>query len=125
MRIKSMELAWIVVKDLKKALEFYTETVGLKLIEENEAFGWAELQGHEGGARLGIAQENSEEALKSGSNAIVTFTVENIEEAINDLKKKGAKLRGELQEISGHVKMQSIEDSDGNHFQLVQKLADF
>ena len=34
---------------------------------------------------------------------------------------------GEMQEIPGHVKMQTAVDSDGNHFQIVQKLgtADF
>ena len=122
MRIKSIGLAWIVVKDLKKAIKFYTETVGLKLMEEHESYGWAELQGHEEGARLGIAQLNSEEAIQPGSNAVVTFTVENIEEAISDLKKNGAKFLGAIQEVPGHVKMQSVVDSDGNHFQIVQKL---
>ena len=122
MRIKSMELAWIVVKDLKKAIKFYTETVGLKLIEEHEAYGWAELQGHEEGARLGIAQASSQEPTQPGSNAVVTFTVENIEEALGDLKKNGAKFMGEILEVPGHVKMQSVLDSDGNHFQIVQKL---
>ena len=122
MRIKSIGLAWIVVKDLKKAIKFYTETVGLKLMEEHESYGWAELQGHEEGARLGIAQLNSEEAIQPGSNAVVTFTVENIEEAMSDLKKNGAKFLGAIQEVPGHVKMQSVVDSDGNHFQIVQKL---
>ncbi|MFS8563986.1 MAG: VOC family protein [Rhabdochlamydiaceae bacterium] len=122
MHIKSMELVWIVVNDLKKAINFYTETVGLKLMEENEGYGWAELQGHEGGARLGIAQTNAEEVVQPGSNAVVTLTVENIEKALEGLNKKGAKLRGDLKEIPGHVKMQSVEDRDGNHFQLVQIL---
>ncbi len=122
MSIKSIELAWIVVKDLKKAIKFYTETVGLKLMEEHEAFGWAELQGCEGGARLGIAQASSEEPVQPGSNAVVTLTVESIEEATRDLKKKGAKLMGEMLEVPGHVKMQSMSDVDGNHLQLVQKL---
>ena len=122
MHIKSMELVWIVVKDLKKAIKFYVETVGLKVMEEHKGYGWAELQGHEGGARLGIAQANEEEAVQPGSNAVVTLTVENIEKALEGLKKKGAKLRGDLKEIPGHVKMQSVEDGDGNHFQLVQML---
>lgn len=123
MFVKSMELVWIVVKDLKKAIKFYTETVGLKLMEEHETYGWAELQGHEEGSRLGIAQANSEEAVQPGSNAVVTFTVENIEEALSDLKKNGAKFLGAVQEVPGHVKMQSVVDGDGNRFQIVQKLS--
>ena len=50
MHIDSMDLAWIVVKDLKQAIQYYTETVGLKLMVYDEKFGWAELQGHNGGA---------------------------------------------------------------------------
>ncbi len=125
MHIKSMELAWIVVKDLKKAIKFYTETMGLKLMEQHDAYGWAELQGHEGGARLGIAQANDKESVQPGSNAVVTLTVESIEEALEGFKKKGVKLLGDVQEVPGHVKMQSVVDSDGNQFQLVEKLADF
>lgn len=122
MTIKSIELTWIVVKDLKKAIQFYTETVGLKLMEEHEAFKWAELQGYEGGARLGIAQASSEESVQPGSNAIVTLTVDNIEQALKHFKAKGARLIGDMMEIPGHVKLHSVEDSDGNRFQLVQKL---
>lgn len=115
-----MDLSWIVVKDLKKALNFYIEVMGLKLMEVNEEFGWAELQGHEGGARLGIAQMDS--TLQAGENACVTMTVENIEKALDSLLKKGAELIGEVQEIPGHVKMQMAKDHDGNHLQLVEVL---
>ena len=61
---KSMDLVWIVVKDFKKAVKFYTETVGLKLLRNDEKSGWAELQGKEGGAMLGIASEQSENTIK-------------------------------------------------------------
>ncbi len=115
-----MELAWIVVDDLKKAVQFYTETVGLKLMTLEENFGWAELEGQEGGARLGIAQASAE--CKAGQNAYVTFTVENIEHAHAHAIKNGAQAIGPLQEIPGHVKLQTYADQDGNHFQLAQML---
>lgn len=118
MQIQSMDLSWIVVKDLKKAIQFYTEVVGLKLMEVHEQFGWAELQGHKGGSRLGIAQMDS--TLQPGENACVTMTVENIEKAKEFLEKKGAEFIGELQVIPGHVKMQMVKDHDGNHMQLVE-----
>lgn len=115
-------MVWIVVKDLKQAVKFYIDTVGLKLMEQHEEFGWAELQGHEEGARLGLAQANMENNIKPGQNAVVTFTVENLEKAIDDLKKKGCKCLGDVQEVPGHVKLQLAIDNDGNHFQLVQLL---
>jgi predicted enzyme related to lactoylglutathione lyase len=121
MRPKSMELVWIVVKDLKMAIKFYTEIVGLKLMTHDETFGWAELECLEGGARLGIAQMHESE-LKAGTNAYMTFVVDDIEQARKEIASKGAKLVGDLQEVPGHVKLQMIVDGDGNHFQLVQKL---
>lgn len=118
-----MGLSWIVVKDLKKAIEFYTNVVGLKLMELHEQYGWAELEGHEGGARLGIAQYQAE-GPKAGQNAVVTFTVANLEQAKANAAKKGAQCVGELEEVPGHVKMQTIVDADGNQFQLVELLHD-
>ncbi|MGC1878101.1 MAG: VOC family protein [Rhabdochlamydiaceae bacterium] len=124
MNLKSMNLAWIVVNDLKKAVKFYTETVGLKLNTLDEQFGWAELEGNDGGARIGIAQmkPNSEDGVEPGQNAILTFTVLNLEEAIADLLKKSAKLLGDIQVVPGHVKLQMVADVDGNRFQLVETI---
>lgn len=124
MNLKSINLVWIVVNDLKQAIKFYTETVGLKLMEFHEHFGWAEMEGHDGGARLGIAQKQlkTEDGVQPGQNAVMTFTVANLEQAISDMIKKGAKLIGEIEEVPGHVKLQMALDVDGNHFQLVEVL---
>lgn len=122
MNLQSIGLVWIVVNDLKAAIKFYTETVGLKLAELNDQFGWAELEGHEGGTRLGIAQMQlkSEDDVKPGQNAIMTFTVKSIEKAISEMKEKGVKFIGDMEEIPGHVKMQMVQDADGNRFQMVE-----
>lgn len=124
MTIKSIDLSWIVVKDIKKAVAFYTEVVGLKLTKFNEEFGWAELTGHEGGAMLGIAQQNDTDPIAAGSNAVVTLSVQNLIKAKNELLQKGAKMIGEVLEIPGHVKLQSVVDHDGNHLQLVEVLSE-
>jgi predicted enzyme related to lactoylglutathione lyase len=121
MNLKSMDLAWITVKDVKEAIKFYTETVGLKLTEFNEKFGWAELELPAGGAKLGIAQTCPESKDdQPGQNAILTFTVKDLDIAIADMLSKQAKSIGEVIDIPGHVKMQTFSDQDGNRFQLVQ-----
>lgn len=127
MQTKSIGLAWIVVKDFKRAVKFYTEVVGLKLIEMNEEWGWAELEGHEGqGMRLGIAQERlkGEDPIKPGQNAVLTYTVDNLEKAVKNLQKQGAMLLGQPEEVPGHVKMQSVRDTEGNVFQIVEILSE-
>lgn len=129
MSANSFDLAWIVVEDIKKAVDFYTNVIGLKLIEFHEGYGWAELSGKKGGARLGIAQKQPEGAedtgcgsSRPGQNAVMTFTVDNIEEAVKALVAKGAQILGSIVEVPGHVKMQTIADTDGNQMQLVEKL---
>jgi predicted enzyme related to lactoylglutathione lyase len=119
----SIDLAWIVVNDFKKAIKFYTEVVGLKLMEINEEWGWAELQG-KSGARLGIGtcHQNNPNPVTPGQNAILTFTVEDIKKATADMAEKGAVCVGEMEEVPGHVRMQLVRDLDGNQFQLVQVL---
>ncbi len=122
MSIKNFGLAWIVVADLKKAVEFYTKTIGLKLNEYNVDFGWAELAGHDGGAILGIAQTSEQELVKPGQNAVVTLSVENLQKSKTDLTAKNIKWVGDVIEVPGHVKMQYFRDPDGNLFQLVEVL---
>ncbi len=121
MQVKSIDLAWIVVKDLKQSIKFYTD-MGFKVAEIHEEFGWAELAPANGGTRLGLAEASKEAALKPGQNAVVTFTVQDTEKAAQALEKKGIKIIGKIQEIPGQVKMALFSDKDGNHFQLVQIL---
>lgn len=118
--LKSADLTWITVSDFKKGKQFFIETLGLKEISCTEEMGWAELQGPNGGGMIGIAGENGE--LPAGSNAIITFTVDNVDETIAEFKKKNVQLIGEVLEVPGHVKMQMFTDLDGNKFQIVQML---
>jgi predicted enzyme related to lactoylglutathione lyase len=122
MKPKSCELSWIVVNDLNQAKKFYTEVLGFKLLNEALEWNWLELQGHEGGMKLGIAGKDPHCPILPGQNAIVTIVVDNIEEAIKELKKKNVTLVGDIQEVPGHVKMQSFIDQDHNNFQLVEKI---
>ncbi len=125
MKAKSIGLAWIIVKDLKAAVKFYTEVVGLKLCEMSEQWGWAELEGHDGdGMTLGIAQQrpDGQDPIQPGQNAVLTMTVDNLEKASKHLQQKGAKLIGPIEEVPGHVKLQTVRDTDGNYFQIVEKI---
>lgn len=120
---RSIDLVWIVVRNFKQAVQFYTDTVGLELKECHEEYGWAELQGSSG-VRLGIAQENpSEESfITPGHNAVPTVSVDNLEETVASMRKKGVICVGKQQDLPDHVKMQLMRDPDGNHFQIVQML---
>lgn len=120
---KSIELIWIVVSDLEKAINFYTEMVGFNLETKEEQFGWAELRGPEG-AFLGLAEANEENQLTAGCNAIVTITVDDIIVSKEELEDKGIIMMGDIMEVPGHVKLQLFADADGNLMQLVETLED-
>src|SRR3569832_1053650 len=117
----SMDLAWIVVDDFKAAVKFYTDVVGLKLMEIHEEMGWAELQGKDG-ARLGIGKKHEMNPILPGQNAILTFTVTDLDQTKADMIQKGAQCIGDVHEVPGHVRMQLVKDLDGNQFQLIQVL---
>lgn len=123
MKILGFHLAWIVVKNLETAIKFYTETLGLTLTTKSIEHKWAELKGPEG-FQLGIAEESAYMENKAGSNAVMTLSVDNIEEARNVYIKKGVKLLGDIIEVPGHVKMQTFMDQDHNVMQLVQILSE-
>lgn len=116
-----IKMTWIVVKDLDKAIQFYTDIVGLTLINKTPEYGWAELAGNEG-STLGIAQESPLNPIKAGMNGVTTVTVNDLEEACKKLIDSGAKLIGEVEEVPGHVRMQTFVDADGNMGQLAQML---
>ena len=121
MAIQEMGLVWIVVSQMEKAIDFYTKILGFTLNEHHPEYKWAELSSPDG-RRLGIAEENPQENVKAGSNAVITLSVADIDESKKDLSAKGLKFIGDIIEVPGHVKLQTFADSDGNTFQLAQKL---
>jgi predicted enzyme related to lactoylglutathione lyase len=122
--IKSIDMTWIVVSDLKKAVKYYTEVVGLKLHQFAEEYGWAELSGREGGSQLGLAQNASHCPIKPGQNGVFTLTVESIQEQKKRLAAKNVSFLGDVIEVPGHVRLLLCEDADGNKFQLVESLSE-
>lgn len=124
LKIKDIGLSWIMVNNFDQALEFFTKKLGLKIEELNQEYGWAELVSENAlGHRLGIALENPEEKCHHpGQNAVMTMEVSNIDQAKEDLKKKGVKLIGDIIEVPGVVKMLTFEDPDKNCFQLCEQI---
>lgn len=121
MKNKGIGLVWIVVKDLNTAIEYYTEVLGFKLRTRDDQMGWAELVGDEG-AMLGLSVDSDFSPLKPGQNGAVTITVPNLEQARSEVEKKGAHLLGDIMEVPGEVKLQTLKDKDGNLLQLVELL---
>lgn len=120
MSTKGNYLSWIVVSNIDEARKFFAEVLGLKENAYAPEFKWAEFQGKNGGGLIGIGEYDKQSDIPAGSNAVLTFSVDDIVIAKKELMEKGAKMLGEIIEIPGHVKMQSFSDKDGNYFQIVE-----
>lgn len=116
-----MHLAWISTTDFDEAVKFYSETLGMTLLERTDEYKWAELRGSDG-AMLGIHGPDGDCPLKPGHNAILTFSVDDIEKEFEKLKSDGVEVIGDIQEVPGHVKLLLFKDPSGNMAQLVQVL---
>lgn len=125
MNITRSNLSWIVVADLDEAQHFYVDILGFKLLERSDDIGWLELQGKDGGTKLGIALVNGPVnawRLPLGSNSIMTLQVDDLERVKKAWEQMYMQFIGKIVEIPGHVKLALFVDKDGNKFQLVQDL---
>lgn len=125
MSFKSIDLIWITVDNIEDSIRYYTENLGFKLTSQSPEWGWAELETKEKGTILALSQYNPNfSQFKPGQNGIITLTVANLHQEIERLKKKGEViLVGEMMEVPGHVKIQTIQDQSGNTLQLCEKIS--
>lgn len=129
MLIKKMKMAWVLVSDLKESRDFFEKTLGLKVQDYSPEHHWMELStGSDDDAYLGVGQPfpggDASSLMKPGMNAVMTFTVDDIDEAHKLMKAKGVKIIGDIEEVPGHVKMLTIQDNDGNIYQFCQRLGE-
>ena len=110
--IKKIAFTYYSVKDLDKSLEFYQNTLGLKLLFKND--DWAEFEID--GQRIAL---HKKENIPSCGGAVVSFHADPIEEVIEQLKKKGVKFTEELQTFP-YGKLAGFIDPDGNLVGLYQ-----
>lgn len=121
MAIKRVSLSWVNVSSLEKTRAFFVDTLGLNVFEKHEEFGWMELQGKQGGVVMGTGVVNPNSDERPGTNAVITFVVDDYQKTVKELKQKGIEFFDEMAGVPGIPRMISFKDPDGNHFQLVEE----
>ncbi len=102
--IRGIDNVSIVVDDLKSAVEWYKDVLGLRHKFTEESIQWAEM---DSGGRSTLA-------LKTKGNPSVCFAVTDLEEEMKRLSGKGVSF-GEVFELPGGVgRVTSFEDPWGN-----------
>ena len=106
----------IFVSDMDAAVRFYTEALGLKLLER---YGnhWASIDcGH--GLTIGLHPASAQNpAGRVGSMTIGFHVSEPIREAVANLKKRGVVFRGDIVDDT-QLLLAHFQDPDGNPFYL-------
>lgn len=109
-KLNSIVLA---VKDMDKSIEFYRDTLGLKV--DYETAEWSELKA--GSFCIGLYQGKLD---RPSGGSLPTFEVKDIKKTVADLKKKKVKFVGELYgEDYGWIAV--FSDPDGYCYELFQE----
>jgi len=102
----------VMVTNLDKSVEFYTDTLGLKL---KNRFGehWADIEGP--GIAIGLHPTSKD--INRGTNLQIGLRVADIDQAVSDLEKKGVEFKINDED---QVRLASFKDPDNNILYLVQ-----
>ena len=116
--------ATIPVLDLKRALTFYTDRLGLKVVDP-QIEGGATLEAG-GGSKMELYQRRSINA----DHTLASFRVDDIETAVNELKANGVEFEeydepgfktvNSIAKTSDHSRCAWFKDSEGNFIGLTK-----
>jgi lactoylglutathione lyase len=105
----------LTVKDLKRAVEFYENVLGLQKKYEFKDYAGFDC----GGVELGVKTWGELEVPRKGEPCL-DFMVDNIDEAYRTLKEKGVQFIEEPKEMLWGCRVASFVDPDGHVLDLTQ-----
>jgi catechol 2,3-dioxygenase-like lactoylglutathione lyase family enzyme len=120
--IRGIKFASVPVADQDRALEFYTQKLGFRIITDqpfNDEQRWIEL-GIPGADASIVLFTMDEHKDRVGTSAHVTFWTDNVKKTYEDLKAKGVEFVAEAQEADWGA-FAIFKDSEGNKFVLSSK----
>jgi catechol 2,3-dioxygenase-like lactoylglutathione lyase family enzyme len=116
--IRGVKLATVPVTDQDRAIAFYTEKLGFRILTDqpfNDEQRWVEL-GIDG-AETRVVLFKFDNGLKPGSQMNFTFWTDDVEGTARELKVRGVKFISEPKRESWGISA-IFQDPDGNSFVL-------
>ena len=133
--IKALEHIGIMVNDIQKSVEFYTDVLGFSVsrkIEMTEA-GLSVVFVEKNGSKIelmkcrdkNVPKRSDVAKLKLGGNSLpisdhISFSVDYIEDTVTELKGKGVVFNLEPVQLEGGMKLTSFKDPNGVLIELVE-----
>lgn len=107
------------VTDMDRALQFYTETLGLELVQRSGP-SWTVVRAGED-LTLGLHEAMKGAPVGETGSATVGFRVEgSLPEVVAELESRGVVFTGDITEETA-VPLAYFEDPDGNQLYLVEQ----
>jgi predicted enzyme related to lactoylglutathione lyase len=114
-------LVQLTVANLDRAVEFYTETLGLKLESRDDSIQWARIDPGIKNVTIGLGVGTSQ-----GSGTVsINLGVSDLDSARAALEGAGVEFLGPTIEIPGVVRLADFYDPDGNKIRLAGHSAGF
>lgn len=105
------------VSNLSETLKFYIEKLDFKLIDYDADLKQARIATNSRDCIMGFAEA---EPIITSSTCI-TFEVENIERAVQDLQQKGVAFKSSIIEVPQTIKLAPFTDPDGYSLMLYSR----
>jgi len=109
------------VSNLDRAVHFYQNTLGLKLLLRSDELRWAKINTGIPNVVIGLGE--GPDVLGSGTTSM-NIGVVDIDQARRKLEKRGVQFKGDTITIPGVVKLADFFDPDGNMIRLAQGLSE-
>ena len=116
-RIVEVAFTGYPVTDIERAKAFYEGLLGLKVAVAFEHGGRHWIEYEIGGTTLAISNMSSEQWKASADGPVMSFEVENFEEAVEALRAGGVKFLLEPM-ATGVCSMTVVSDPDGNSVKI-------
>ena len=113
--IDGIATVWLPVSDMDRALQFYAETLGLDIEQQED--DWSLV--HAGSVSIGLNGRDEEHSGGEGGAVIAFRPSEDIEDAVEALRDEGVDIAGEVTEHPWG-KVATFRDPDGNELQLYE-----
>ena len=109
MRVERTDFVSVLTQDIKRAKQFYAETLGLEIESEGES----DMEFRCGQVTLDVFEPSSIGQEFAPSPAGIALRVDDVDETRAELEAKGVVFDGETIE-TGVCRMASFKDPDGN-----------
>jgi catechol 2,3-dioxygenase-like lactoylglutathione lyase family enzyme len=113
--VERLDLVFYWVTDMERAVSFYRDVLGLKLLRR-DGTTWAEFDA--GGRRLALHSAGDGQPARPGGASAV-FAVGDLSRAKADLSARGVRFEHEG-DVEGYARFASFLDPEGNPVQLIE-----